>query len=663
MDDLEKKYQGKTFSFFELINTHNIEIPIIQRDYAQGRDDKKEIRDNFLNALYLSLKGNNQLKLDFIYGSIVNDAFQPLDGQQRLTTLFLLHWYAATKDNYLNTSIQKLLSKFSYETRISSRDFCKSIINNRITINKNSIISNIIIDSPWFYLSWKKDPTIKAMLRTIDDIHEKFYLIDNLWEQLISETLPICFYYVELENIGLTDDLYIKMNARGKLLSTFEKFKAGFQKYINNNKWEEDYKPTETFAFKIDTKWSELFWTNFCNNKQSIDDSLVRFIATIAMIRHAIEKKEERIGYIIRLNDNPSSIRPELFSKESFSYLKNCFDLYCNVLESDIDLNLSFPLWRHKPTKDFLSQIVSENENVSYTQKVLFYAQTEFLMHNIDNFNKNKFEEWMRVIRNIVSRGNIEVTGKRPDIIRSPQTFDGVINLISELSEGCSDIYEYLSKVEKINSSFARNQVEEEKLKAKLLTYINNQEIKEIIYKIEDNDLLMGRIEFALSCIEFDYSNANNIDVEKFNKVGQIINKYFSKETDISNDIRRALLTIEVNGNYDYYDYWWSFWYVGNANKRCLIDKFRELEYYIYSDCKLYFKKLILKLIDSSLTDVIENFTPPYNMPNWKIRLIKEPELLNDNNSHYIAIPEDNSCCYLLKSKHPRDIDGGIKIV
>ena len=63
------------------------------------------------------------------------------------------------------------------------------------------------------------------------------------------------------------------------------------------------------------------------------------------------------------------------------------------------------------------------------------------------------------------------------------------------------------------------------------------------------------------------------------------------------------------------------------------------------------------------MTDVIENFTPPYNMPNWKIRLIKEPELLNDNNSHYIAIPEDNSCCYLLKSKHPRDIDGGIKIV
>ena len=132
-----------------------------------------------------------------------------------------------------------------------------------------------------------------------------------------------------------------------------------------------------------------------------------------------------------------------------------------------------------------------------------------------------------------------------------------------------------------------------------------------------------------------------------------VINRYFSKETDISNDIRRALLTIGVNGKYEYYEYWWSFWYVSNANKRCLIDKFRELEYYIYSDCKLYFKELVLKLIDNSLRD---------NMPNWKIQLIKDPALLDKNTSHYIAIPEDNSYCYLLKSKRPRDIDGSIKI-
>ena len=48
-------------------------------------------------------------------------------------------------------------------------------------------------------------------------------------------------------------------------------------------------------------------------------------------------------------------------------------------------------------------------------------------------------------MRNIVSRGDIDSDGKRPDIVRSPDTFVGAINLVHELSSGCSDIYEYLS--------------------------------------------------------------------------------------------------------------------------------------------------------------------------------------------------------------------------
>ena len=94
----DTKYKDRILSFSQLLKENRIEIPIIQRDYAQGREDKEEIRTNFLNALYQSIKENKSIKLDFIYGSNIENAFQPLDGQQRLTTLFLLHWYAATKD-------------------------------------------------------------------------------------------------------------------------------------------------------------------------------------------------------------------------------------------------------------------------------------------------------------------------------------------------------------------------------------------------------------------------------------------------------------------------------------------------------------------------------------------------------------------------------------
>ena len=78
-----------------------ISIPIIQRDYAQGRMDNKaaDIRNKFLDEILNRLKSDESLFLDFIYGSIEDDKFIPIDGQQRLTTLFLLHLYFAKKED------------------------------------------------------------------------------------------------------------------------------------------------------------------------------------------------------------------------------------------------------------------------------------------------------------------------------------------------------------------------------------------------------------------------------------------------------------------------------------------------------------------------------------------------------------------------------------
>ena len=99
------------------------------------------------------------------------------------------------------------------------------------------------------------------------------------------------------------------------------------------------------------------------------------------------------------------------------------------------------------------------------------------------------------------------------------------------------------------------------------------------------------------------------------------------------------------------------------ATKRKLFERFRELEYYIYSDQKEYFKKLVLLLVSKSLQDIANYFNPPNGFPNWKNRLIKEANLLEDKGkSHYIAIVEDNSCCFLLKSKRPREIEGSYLI-
>ena len=215
-------------------------------------------------------------------------------------------------------------------------------------------------------------------------------------------------------------------------------------------------------------------------------------------------------------------------------------------------------------------------------------------------------------------------------------------------------------------TEYTKEQIEEEKLKAKLI--VANPDNKSVIFNTEDTDLLQGKISFALYCIDYEAGMA--LDIKRLESVKNVISTYFKDDKDINNDLRRALLTIaDDDGNYYYYGYWWSFWNVVNANKRSLIDSnLRSLEFYIYGrfseEYKIYIKKLILKLMNNNLQEIVTNFTPPNDMPNWKIRLIKEPKLLDEMcKSNHIAIPEDDSCCYLLKSMRPRDINGCYKIV
>ena len=65
------------------------------------------------------------IELDFVYGSIIIDTFQPLDGQQRLTTLFLFHWYFALKEECNYKLFKNILNKI-----ILKRQFYRILLRN-----------------------------------------------------------------------------------------------------------------------------------------------------------------------------------------------------------------------------------------------------------------------------------------------------------------------------------------------------------------------------------------------------------------------------------------------------------------------------------------------------------------------------------------------------
>ena len=91
MDKLSNISSISGCSFSRLVNMAPIRIPKIQRDYAQGRrnDSVDDIRNKFVNSLIDAVRNGNSMEMDFIYGSNSKDAFEPLDGQQRLTTVVI----------------------------------------------------------------------------------------------------------------------------------------------------------------------------------------------------------------------------------------------------------------------------------------------------------------------------------------------------------------------------------------------------------------------------------------------------------------------------------------------------------------------------------------------------------------------------------------------
>lgn len=63
---------------------------------------------------------------------------------------------------------------------------------------------------------WHDDPTIISMLVMLDAIKDKFADIDGLWDLLVGKEERIVFFFLPLAENGLSDELYIKMNSRGK---------------------------------------------------------------------------------------------------------------------------------------------------------------------------------------------------------------------------------------------------------------------------------------------------------------------------------------------------------------------------------------------------------------------------------------------------------------
>jgi len=483
-----------------------VQVPMIQRDYAQGRKSEEAVRTRFLTALFSALVGSRPLTLDFVYGSVqkVDDQayFVPLDGQQRLTTLFLLHWYIGNCEltGEERKDLQALLRRFSYATRSTARDFCKKLTAVVLdpAVKPSSTISNLA----WYYSSYKQDPTVQAMLGMLDAIWEHYLAcgVTTLFPALAHLT----FYVLPLDGFGLSDELYIKMNARGKQLTSFENFKADLLNWLRDdaNPYRAEFdQPTLlnsqqmpyhlAFATKLDTNWTDLFWgLGFRDN--ALDVAYLRFWNRFLAARYLLEpeattrlaerlmdldKGQERAEYTGFAQYQLLFAKPDTIAAAE-RLLDGLVAHYATIGAAIAET------WGEQATDWHLLA-----RPISQRQRILFLAVMLYL--DGPGFEEEALRRWLRVVWNI----SID-----PDV-RSAEAVISVMRVVVKLAAGAHDIYSFMTSEEcadilRQERSFVNGQLLEEQQKAALI--LAEEAWEATLVASEKHGLFRGNIGFLL---------------------------------------------------------------------------------------------------------------------------------------------------------------------
>jgi hypothetical protein len=483
---------------------------MIQRDYAQGRQSEEEVLEDFLSALEGALKksandSNLPLNLDFIYGSVEGideTRFLPLDGQQRLTTLFLLHWYLAWRDQKWDEFSLMFRtnghSRFSYSVRPSSNEFFDALVSYKPDSQPEQVqeLNKLIADQPWYFRSWRLDPTIQSALAVLDAIHCRFSSEIGLFERLTSESQPaITFQLLDLDNFGLSDDLYVKMNARGKPLTPFETFKARYVQELKKQFIGEylsigtgNFTVAEFVARRMDTLWADLFWIHRDKTSNLYDEAIMNVFRAVALIT----RNPESSTYLKDIEVLRSEFRaPSYYDFDTRGWLDREFTTtLIRLLEAWSGpggaLATKLPNNRYFNESGMFEKLVASGASLSYVDIVQFASYAIFIKEHYEDLNEQAFQEWMRVVYNL----SVNTSYDRPaDMQRS---MGGLL----KLAENLSDILIHFATSEKPVSGFNEQQVAEEKLKAEVI--LGHHDWRPLIDQAEGHGYFRGQIEFLL---------------------------------------------------------------------------------------------------------------------------------------------------------------------
>lgn len=498
---------NQTYTLLSLCEAYQkIEIPIIQRNYVQGND--KTIRCHFVNYLVNALTQQSAVELDFVYGAERQDTqltdncapnncapqvgrvLIPLDGQQRLTTLWLLHGYLLALEQVSNNPEQlspekretqcQLLARFVYETRQSAKDFCGywlQEVTQRACQELVETPSEYLRNCAWFDPEWEKEGTVTAMLGMLDEVASKR---KELQEVPFRRLERIRFYYLPIEKFGLSNELYIRMNARGEQLTSFEHFKSSFYKVIQH------HPNLSSIKEKMEYDWVDALWQYRPKDTHVTDHPFMKCLSFVTEVLHIKAYKGEEdyktpqpvmskadpyteLSLIEIVYQDPDAVT---YLEQTLDYVENLKGIqYANLLKDSDEKTLSF--------QEILSQMLTDGLK-TVNQRILLYTAIAYLQHHntVDGI-----VPLLRVVRNLS-------TNTVKQLRELTYIYTSLDALVQE-----PNIYDYLAHLQGRIPGFSDTQLEEEKAKAQLR--LARPEVNALLDEIED--FFSGKI-FNLLC-------------------------------------------------------------------------------------------------------------------------------------------------------------------
>ena len=525
-------------SISQLLSRYNFIIPEIQREYVWGQyksqdsvinkffNDLKEQFENSINsskrtinvdenidywdiAQNILTKYNEQepINIGFLYSYLPNYHSQSqirqdvylIDGQQRFTTLFIMLFFYALKENkkadFINMfrfdyGFNKIA--FDYRVRNLTHTFILELIDKCYDF---SDIENLQ-DKTWFLNDYKKDVTINSLLGTISLLETKYSNMPYGFFNFLSNKVK--FWHFKTEATSQGEELYITMNSRGQSLVDYENIKAKLFEKEKNDK--------ELFGKKWEN-WQDFFWEHKEDNENANYgfNEFLKWIGEIEKYKNPKENKEFNLYTIER-------------------YFKAFYFIVEKNRELKDSRNSQLPIY-----KDFIAQQENKQKAPLLTErkKVALYPVLLYLINLEDNLVVYNNVNFKYIVSENYEKTNIHsICRFFFNISRNSEAFTESIKLISNLTSNY-DITQLLQYEEKFRNILTDETAFKLKLFKNPPENISRNDIENMFWEAEDHEFNSGKINHLIKVSE-DNSNVFNFD--KFSKYFSIFKNILPKE-------------------------------------------------------------------------------------------------------------------------------------